>query len=171
MRCNKQEFTLTQFTSPQVFLANRNSNEALNDDDTKENDDEEEMEVDCYDSSWSLMISANPNPSSNSKVMTKKKQPETMSRKRKPLSPKYNSSSVLNILSSSSSEATEASKNEEDGKRPQAASASAFAPSSAAALIRPSKRPRKVSPHASGEILKLPHLCIHLICNRTRALG
>jgi len=125
---------------------NRNSNDALQDDndDTKEND-EEEMEVDYDDDnstmSWPFIISANP---SSNKIMNKKK-PETISinsRKRKPLSPKYNSpSSVLSPTGAAAPPTEE--------ERPPVAT-SAFAPSSAAALIRPSKRPRKVSPHGAG---------------------
>ena len=160
-------------------VKNGNSNDALHDDDdddTKENDDDEEMEVDYgdYDSSsspppsWPFIISANPNPSSN-KMMTmrKKKKPETISsnviavgpsRKRKPLSPKFNSPSVLNLMSPSeaTTSTAEEEEEEEEEERPRLshspAATSVFAPSSAAALIRPSKRPRKVSPHAAGEL-------------------
>ena len=121
----------------------RNSNDTLHndDDDTKENDDQEMMdyeggELSSSSPSWPFIISAS-NPSSNNKKMTNEKRPETISsRKRKPLSPKHNSpSSVLSPLSPPP---------ESPGL------ATAFAPSSAAALIRPSKRPRKVSPHGAG---------------------
>ena len=123
-------------------VKNGNSNDALHDDDdddTKENDDEEmEMEVDYgdYDSSsspppsWPFIISANPNPSSN-KMMTmrKKKKPETISgnviavgpsRKRKPLSPKFNSPSVLNLMSpSEATTSTAEEEEEEEEERPR----------------------------------------------------
>ena len=125
-----------------------NSNQAtLNDDndDTKENDDDE-MEVDRepLPSPPRFVISANPNPSSNK--MKANKIPEMVpSRKRKPLSPKNNSQHVLNP-------STEASTEEEGEEQPRLSQppASAFAPSSAASLIRPSKRPRKVSPQAAA---------------------
>ena len=113
------------------------------------------MEVDYDDDnstmSWPFIISANP---SSNKIMNKKK-PETISinsRKRKPLSPKYNSpSSVLSPTGAAAPPTEE--------ERPPAAT-SAFAPSSAAALIRPSKRPRKVSPHGAGERSSYcPQLC------------
>ena len=64
------------------------------------------------------------------------------SRKRKPLSPKHNSSA-----------SAPTPPHPPPPARCSAAAAappSAFAPSSAAALIRPSKRPRKVSPHPAG---------------------
>lgn len=126
-----------------------NSNQAtLNDDndDTKENDDDE-MEVDRepLPSPPRFVISANPNPSSNK--MKANKIPEMVpSRKRKPLSPKNNSQHVLNP-------STEASTEEEGEEQPRLSQppASAFAPSSAASLIRPSKRPRKVSPQAAAD--------------------
>merc|ERR1719499_913297 len=66
------------------------------------------------------------------------------SRKRKPLSPKNNSQHVLNP-------STEASTEGEGEPRLSQPPASAFAPSSAASLIRPSKRPRKVSPQAAAD--------------------
>ena len=132
-----------------IILNNRtNSNQAtLNDDndDTKENDDDE-MEVDRepLPSPPLFVISANPNPSSN-KMKTKKTPEIVPSRKRKPLSPKNNSQHVLNP-------STEASAVEEEEEQPRLSQppASAFAPSSAASLIRPSKRPRKVSPQAAA---------------------
>ena len=127
---------------------NRNSNDTLHndDDDTKENDDQEMMdyeggELSSSSPSWPFIISANP--SSNNKNMTNEKRPETISsRKRKPLSPKHNSpSSVLSPLSSPPASLCASAPG----------LATAFAPSSAAALIRPSKRPRKVSLHGAGE--------------------